>query len=110
IGDILAIVEFLNNKKIKQYVRLDLVISLIDCSTFNMFFKNISSIMLPYIKLSNLIILNKCNLVSKEIVEKNKETLENLNLNAHINICNTENDLSKIFKRNAILRLGKVLM
>ncbi|MPQ42574.1 GTP-binding protein [Clostridium tarantellae] len=103
VGDITKIIEIINNKKLKQYFKLGTIITMVDCSTFNIFYKNIASIMLPYIKLSNLIVLNKCNLVSNDMIENNKMILEELNLKAHIFKCNLRADLIKIFDKRIII-------
>ena len=58
-------IDKVTSSKLKEYLKIGIIVNLIDMTTFNMFLKNIPSMIIPNISLSNLIVLNKCN----EIVE-----------------------------------------
>ena len=56
-------------------------------TTFNMFLKNIPSMIIPNISLSNLIVLNKCNEISENALKEYKDMIERFNHIAHIVNC-----------------------
>ena len=58
-------IDKVTNSKLKEYLKLGIIVNLIDMTTFNMFLKNIPSMIIPNISLSNLIVLNKCNEISE---------------------------------------------
>ncbi|GIM29344.1 hypothetical protein CPJCM30710_20100 [Clostridium polyendosporum] len=79
---------FLNSKQIKKYVKVTAIITIIDGCTFNMFFKNMASLILPNIQAADLIIVSNCSKISeaiaKDIIDKIKE------LNFHANILKSD--------------------
>ena len=74
-------------KELKVYLKIGMIVNLIDMTTFNMFLKNIPSMIIPNISLSNLIVLNKCNEISENALKEYKDMIERFNHNAHIVNC-----------------------
>lgn len=103
IGDIKDIIELLNSKPLKPYIRMGVVTNIVDVTTLNMFLKNIPSLILPNIQLSNLIILNKCNSISEETTKQHVSMIETLNLYAHIVTCGDREELNKILGKSTIV-------
>lgn len=81
------LIEKIRGGELKDYLRLDLIINIIDMKTFNMFLKNIPSMIIPNISLSNLIILNKCQYVKEDSLKEYRSMIEKFNQNAHIVNC-----------------------
>ena len=80
-------IDKVTNSKLKEYLKLGIIVNLIDMTTFNMFLKNIPSMIIPNISLSNLIVLNKCNEISENALKEYKDMIERFNHNAHIVNC-----------------------
>lgn len=75
---------FLNSKQIKKYVKVTAIITMIDGCTFNMFFKNMGSLILPNIQAADLIIVNNCSKISEAIAEEIIDKIKELNLHANV--------------------------
>ena len=80
-------IDKVTNSKLKEYLKIGIIVNLIDMTTFNMFLKNIPSMIIPNISLSNLIVLNKCNEISENALKEYKDMIERFNHNAHIVNC-----------------------
>lgn len=103
IGDIKRIIEIFNSKLLKQYVKMGVVANLVDSTTLNMFLKNIPSLVMPNLQLSNLIILNKSNNISDETTKEYLTMIETLNLHAHIVTCGSKEELESILNKSNIV-------
>ena len=103
VGDIKRITEIFNSKTLKSYVKMGVVANLVDVTTLNMFLKNIPSLIMPNLQISNLIILNKSNNVSEESVKEYSTMIETLNLYAHIVTCGSKDELEVIMDKSTIV-------
>lgn len=97
------IVKLFNTTKLRAYFRISGIITVLNALTFNMFLKNLGHIILPYIEKGDLIVLNKSDEVSEEIIERDINILKNLNNHAHILVASNKEDLkTKIIKAKVI--------
>lgn len=103
VEDIKNITDMLNGKTLKQYIRLGITANIVDVTTLNMFLKNIPSMIMPNLQNSNLIILNKCNKLSKDTVKEYVSMIETLNLYAHIITCGDKEELDEILYKSTIV-------
>lgn len=103
VGDIKRITDIFNSKALKSYVKMGVVANLVDVTTLNMFLKNIPSLIMPNLQLSNLIILNKSNNISEESVKEYVTMIETLNLYAHIITCGSKEELEEILDNSTIV-------
>lgn len=98
-----TLVKLFNTTKLKAYFRLSGIITVLNALTFNMFLKNLGHIILPYIEKGDLIVLNKSDEVSEEVLERDISIIKNLNNHAHILVASDKNDLkAKIIKAKVI--------
>ncbi|WP_297518680.1 GTP-binding protein [uncultured Clostridium sp.] len=95
VEDITSLVTLFNSNKLRAYFKLTGIISILDSLTFNMLIKNLSHLIVPCIERSDLIILNKSNVISEEVLEKNLGIVKNLNTHAHILVAYDKLDLEK---------------
>ena len=103
VEDVNNLVRIFNLRKLRGYFKLTGVISVLDSLTFNMLIKNLSHLVVPCVEKSDLIILNKSNQISEELLEKNLEMIQNLNTHAHILVATDKEDLEKrIFNAKVI--------
>ena len=103
VEDINNLVRIFNLSQLRGYFKLTGVISILDSLTFNMLMKNLGHLVVPCIEKSDLIILNKSNQISNELLEKNLGIVQKLNTHAHILVATDEEDLEKrIFKAKVI--------
>lgn len=87
VSETKKLIDNIRKGKLKEYVKLGLVVNLLDITTLNMFLKNIPSMIIPNLSLSNLIILNKCEKVSNETLNEYVDMIGKFNSNAHIVSC-----------------------
>lgn len=82
--DSTKVINIFNTKKIKSICRIDNIINTIDTTSFNMYFRNMKSIISTHILNSETIILNNVvELDKKELLNIQKE-IENINETADI--------------------------
>lgn len=103
--DINSLLEVLNSKELKPYLRIGNITNVIDVTTLNIMLKNTSAVILPSIQASNLIILNKCNQISEKLINEHITTIETLNLHGHIIINKSREDMKNILDNVLINRL-----
>lgn len=103
--DINTLLEVLNSKELKPYLRIGNITNVIDVTTLNIMLKNTSAVILPSIQASNLIILNKCNQISEKLINEHITTIETLNLHGHIIINKSREDMKNILDNVLINRL-----
>lgn len=103
VEDINELVKIFNLPKLRGYFKLTGVVSILDCLTFNMLIKNLGHLIIPCVEKSDLIVLNKSNQISNELLEKNLGIVQNLNTHAHILVATDKQDLERrIFKAKVI--------
>lgn len=103
--DINNLLEVLNSRELKPYLRIGNITNVIDVTTLNILLKNMSTAILPSLQVSNLIILNKCNKISEKLVDEHIVTIETLNLHGHIIVNRSKNDMENILDNGLINRL-----
>ena len=96
-------IDKVTNSKLKEYLKLGIIVNLIDMTTFNMFLKNIPSMIIPNISLSNLIVLNKCNEISGNALKEYKDMIEKFNHNAYIVNCIGKEGTNMNFNKERII-------
>lgn len=96
-------IEKIKDGKLKEYLKIGLIVNLIDMTTFNMFLKNIPSMIIPNISLSNLIVLNKCNEISPASLKEYKEMIGRFNPNAHIINCISKEERNMNFNKDRLI-------
>lgn len=84
IGNIDKLLEFMEQKELKPYVRVGGIVTILDCLTLNMFLKNLGSLILPNIYAADLIVLNNISRISEKELEGQVSGIERLNTHAHI--------------------------
>lgn len=103
--DINSLLEVLNSKELKPYLRIGNITNIIDVTTLNMILKNMSTAILPSLQASNLIILNKCDKISEKLVDEHIVTIETLNLHGHIIVNRSIDDMKNILDNSLVNRL-----
>ncbi len=103
--DINSLLEVLNSRELKPYLRIGNITNVIDVTTLNILLKNMSTVILPSLQVSNLIILNKCNKISEKLVDEHIVTIETLNLHGHIIVNRSKNDMEHILDNGLVNRL-----
>ena len=103
--DINNLLEVLNSRELKPYLRIGNITNVIDVTTLNILLKNMSTAILPSLQVSNLIILNKCNKISEKLVDEHIVTIETLNLHGHIIVNRSKNDMENILDNGLVNRL-----
>lgn len=98
------IIDKIRGDKLRNYLNLDIVINLIDMTTFDMFLKNIPSMIVPNISLSNLIILNKCEYIKGDSLKEYKSMIEKFNKDAHIVNCIGKKENKMIFNKERLIK------
>ncbi len=78
------LLDNLQKKELKKRCKLTTMFHISDVVTFDLYLNNMSSMLLPPIQLSNLILLNNIESVSKEKLEEIEVKIKNLNSHAHI--------------------------
>lgn len=84
IGNTDRLLEFMEQKELKSYVRVGGIVTVLDCVTLNMFLKNLGSLILPNIYAADLIVLNNISRISEKELEEQVSKIERLNTHAHI--------------------------
>ncbi|ELC8444007.1 hypothetical protein QYB59_003096 [Clostridium perfringens] len=102
-GETKRFIEKIRNGKLKEYLKIGLIVNLIDMTTFNMFLKNIPSMIIPNISLSNLVVLNKCNEISPDSLKEYKEMIGRFNPNAHIVNCIGKEERNMNFNKDRLI-------
>lgn len=103
IQELDTLVKLFNTTKLKAYFRISGIITVLNALTFNMFLKNLGHIILPYIEKGDLIVLNKSDEVSEEVLKRDISIIKNLNNHAHILVASDKHDLkAKIIKAKVI--------
>ncbi|MGL5575588.1 MAG: GTP-binding protein [Sarcina sp.] len=103
VEDVNNLIKIFNLPKLRGYFKLTGVVSILDALTFNMLLKNLGHLIIPCVEKSDLIILNKSDQISDELLEKNLGIVQNLNTHAHILIARDKQDLERrIFKAKVI--------
>lgn len=106
VSETKELIDKIRKGTLKDYVKLGLIVNLLDVTTLNMFLKNIPSMIIPNISLSNLIVLNKSEKVSKETLKEYVDMIGKFNSNAHIvNCIGKENDNLKFNKERLVNRM-----
>lgn len=106
VSETKKLIDNIRKGKLKEYVKLGLIVNLLDITTLNMFLKNIPSMIIPNLSLSNLIVLNKCEKVSNETLNEYVEMIGKFNSNAHIvNCIGKEEENLKFNKERLIKRI-----
>lgn len=103
--DINNLLEVLNSRELRPYLRIGNITNVIDVTTLNILLKNMSTAILPSLQVSNLIILNKCNKISEKLVDEHIVTIETLNLHGHIIVNRSKNDMENILDNGLVNRL-----
>ena len=103
--DINNLLEVLNSRELKPYLRIGNITNVIDVTTLNILLKNMSTAILPSLQVSNLIILNKCNKISEKLVDEHIVTIETLNLHGHIIVNRSKNDMENILDNGLVNRM-----
>ena len=103
--DINNLLEVLNSRELKPYLRIGNITNVIDVTTLNILLKNMSTAILPSLQVSNLIVLNKCNKISEKLVDEHIVTIETLNLHGHIIVNRSKNDMENILDNGLVNRL-----
>ena len=103
--DINALLDILNSKELRPYIRMGNITNIIDVTTLNMMLKNMSTVVLPSIQASNLIIFNKCNKISEKLIDEHITTIETLNLHCHIVVNKSRDNLQNILDNGLVSRL-----
>lgn len=103
--DINNLLEVLNSRELKPYLRIGNITNVIDVTTLNILLKNMSTAILPSLQVSNLIILNKCNKISEKLVDEHIVMIETLNLHGHIIVNRSKNDMENILDNGLVNRL-----
>lgn len=93
VGNIDRLLQFIEQKDLKPYLKRGGIATILDCITLNMFLKNLSSIVLPNIYVADLIVLNNASKISDDNLEEYINKLEELNLHAHIVTCSSKEEL-----------------
>lgn len=93
IGNIDRLLQFIEYKQFKPYLRRSGIVTILDCITLNMFLKNLGSIILPNIYAADLIILNNISKISRDTLKEQINKIEQLNLHAHILTCSSKEEL-----------------
>lgn len=84
IGNLDKLLEFIEKKELKSYIRIGGIVTVLDCLTLNMFLKNLGSLILPNIYAADLIVLNNSSRISRKELEEQVSKIERLNTHAHI--------------------------
>lgn len=103
VGEVKKLIDIINSKALKNYCRLGTVVNMVDVTTLNMFLNNIPSLIMPSMQISNLIILNKSNSISKESITDYVTMIEALNTYSHILICGEKEELYNLPKNNSVV-------
>lgn len=82
--DSTKVINIFNTKKIKSICRIDNIISTIDTTSFNMYFRNMKSIISTHIFNSETIILNNVDELDKKGFLSIQKEIENINETADI--------------------------
>lgn len=104
VGNLDKLINFLNLKELKKYISISSITTLIDGITGNLFIKNMAPIIIPNILAADLIIINNCNKASINQIDNLQNTIENLNLHAHIIKCNDNNDIKNSLTKCSIIK------
>lgn len=85
-----SLLASLQNNDLKNRCKLTTVFHITDVTTFDLYLNNMGIMLLPSIKLSNLILLNNTDAINKQKLEEIRYKIKNLNSYAHIlNVKNT---------------------
>lgn len=79
-----ALLASLQNKDLKNRCKVTTVFHISDVTTFDLYLNNMGIMLLPSIKLSNLILLNNTDAISKQKLEEVRCKIKSLNSYAHI--------------------------
>lgn len=103
VSEVKSFIDKITNSKLSEYLKLGAVVNLIDMTTFNMFLKNIPSLIIPNISLSNLIVLNKCDSISEKSLREYKDMIGKFNQDARIVSCIGKEGSSMKFNKAKII-------
>ena len=78
------IINIFNDKGIKKICKIDDIINIVDAISFNMYFRNMKSIVSTHIFNSETIILNNTNQLEKKEFSNIQKEIENINETANI--------------------------
>lgn len=78
------LLDSIYKKDLKKRCKLTTIFHISDVATFDLYLNNMSSMLLPPIQLSNLILLNNTDSISKEKLEEIQLKIENVNSHAYI--------------------------
>lgn len=106
VSETKELIDKIRTSKLNEYLKLGLIVNILDISTFNMFLKNIPSMIIPNIALSNIIILNKANEISKSSLKEYRDMIGKFNSRAHlVNCIGKEKNNLKFDKERLVNRM-----
>lgn len=103
IEDVTELVKLFNTKRIKAYFKITGLITILNTLTFGMFIKNLGHIFIPAVESSDLIILNKADMASEDVLEKNLNIIKNLNTHGHIVVAYDKDDFEKKVNKTRVI-------
>lgn len=103
ISDMTKTLNLFNNIKLRAYFKVTGIITIVNSGTLNSFLKNLPHLIIPTVEASDLIILNYCNVITKESEEKYIKLLEGMNNHAHIVAAREKRDLEEKIQKVRII-------
>ncbi|MGL4740990.1 MAG: GTP-binding protein [Sarcina sp.] len=103
IEDVTELIKLFNTTRLKAYFKITGLITILDTLTFGMFIKNLGHIFIPAVESSDLIILNKADMASDEVIEKNLNIIKNLNTHGHIVVAYDKSDFEKKVNKTRVI-------
>jgi G3E family GTPase len=100
------LLDSLHKRDLKKRCKLTTMFHISDVATFDLYLNNMSSMLLPPIQLSNLILLNNTDSIRKEKLEDIQFKIENLNSHAYIIEAKNTGLLKSTIKQANVLDKG----
>ncbi|MGL5633490.1 MAG: GTP-binding protein [Sarcina sp.] len=103
IEDVTELIKLFNTVRLKAYFKITGLITVLDTLSFGMFIKNLGHIFIPAVESSDLVILNKADMASDEVIEKNLNIIKNLNAHGHIVVAYDKYDFEKKVNKTRVI-------
>lgn len=100
------LLDILSSNELKTICKLTTSFHILDAATFELYLNNMGNMLLPFIKLSNLILINGVDSIGKNQLNNIRVKINKLNPYAHIIESRNNGDIKEVIHKTKIMDNG----
>lgn len=101
-----GLLDLFSSKELIKLCTITTIFHMIDGATYDIFYNNMASILIPALSMSNMILINNTNSISKATISKIKNSIEKKNLDGFIIVISDINRLKEELPGDKLLDKG----